>query len=81
MTNGNSGKTATFKLEMKIEGMTDGVGDRSAGFEVNIPPDDPEVANELWYKHFGLLFGDPEGIQRLAADTQEMIRQFKNKVQ
>jgi hypothetical protein len=68
---------AKFKVEMKIEGMTDGMGDRSAGFEVNIPPDDVEAANEIWYKHFALLFGAPEGGAKLQEMADELVKKYK----
>lgn len=65
---------ATFTTCMKLEGMdaagsVPGAGDRATEFVVQIPADDMDLANTLWYLRL-LVLTSPETL----ADIQAAVR-------
>ena len=65
---------ATFTTCMKLEGMNaansvPGAGDRQTEFSVQIPADDMELANTLWYLRL-LLLTSPEAIAAIRTAVQ-----------
>ena len=68
-------ENAKYSIEMNLDGMAAqgvpaGVGNRSLRFELELDASDADAANEVWYGHLGLFFGE----EKAAAMKAQLVK-------